>query len=61
MYINNFLPEVFGITNWVRSFSENLAKRNVPELSLPLYSIKALKLDLAYREEDLKFGRHHKN
>ena len=60
-YISIVLPEVFGINNWIRSFSEKLAKQNVPVLALPLYGRTAPKLDLAYREEDLKLGRYHKN
>ena len=59
--ISIVLPEVFGVNNWISSFSEKLAKKNVPLLALPLFSRTAPKLDLAYREEDLKFGRHHKN
>ena len=60
-YISIVLPEVFGINHWIRSFSEKLAKQNVPVLALPLYGRTAPKLDLAYSEEDLKLGRHHKN
>ncbi len=60
-YISIILPEVFGINNWIRSFSEKLAKQNVPVLALPLFGRTAPKLDLSYREEDLKLGRHHKN
>ena len=60
-YISIVLPEVFGINNWIRSFSEKLAKQNVTVLALPLYGRTAPKLDLAYSEEDLKLGRLHKN
>jgi len=60
-YISIVLPEVFGINRWIRSFSEKLAQQNVPVLALPLYGRTAPKLDLAYSEEDLKLGRHHKN
>ena len=60
-YVSIVLPEVFGINNWIRSFSEKLAKQNVSVLALPLYGRTAPKLDLAYSEEDLKLGRHHKN
>ena len=60
-YISIVLPEVFGINNWIRSFSEKLAQQNVPVLALPLYGRTAPNLDLAYSEEDLKLGRHHKN
>jgi len=52
---------VFGINHWIRSFSEKLAKQNVPVLALPLYGRSAPKLDLAHSKEDLKLGRHHKN
>ena len=60
-FISIVLPEVFGINNWIRSFSRKLAKQNIPVLALPLYGRTAPKLDLAYSEEDLKLGRHHKN
>jgi len=60
-YISIVLPEVFGINHWIRSFSEKLAKQNVPVLALPLYGRTAPKLDLSYSEADLKLGRHHKN
>ena len=60
-YVSILLPEVFGINNWIRSFSEKLAQQNVPVLALPLYGRTAPNLDLAYSEEDLKLGRHHKN
>jgi len=60
-FISIVLPEVFGINHWIRSFSEKLAKQNVPVLALPLYGRTAPKLDLAYSEEDLKLGRQHKN
>ena len=60
-YVSIVLPEVFGINNWIRSFSEKLAQQNVPVLALPLYGRTAPNLDLAYSEEDLKLGRHHKN
>ena len=60
-YISIVLPEVFGINNWIRSFSEKLAQQNVPVLALPLYGRTAPNLDLEYGEEDLKLGRHHKN
>ena len=60
-YISIVLPEVFGINNWIRSFSKKLAKQNVTTLALPLYGRTAPNLDLGYREEDLKLGRHHKN
>ena len=46
-YISIVLPEVFGINHWIRSFSEKLAKQNVPVLALPLYGRTAPKLDLA--------------
>jgi carboxymethylenebutenolidase len=52
---------MFGINNWIRSFSKKLAKQNVPVLALPLYGRTAPKLDLTYSQEDLKLGRHHKN
>ena len=55
------LPEVFGINNWIRNFSEKLAEQNVIVLALPLYGRTAPNLDLGYGEEDLKIGRHHKN
>ena len=60
-YVSIVLPEVFGINNWIRSFSEKLAQHHVPVLALPLYGRTAPNLDLAYSEEDLKLGRHHKN
>ena len=60
-YVSIVLPEVFGINNWIKSFSEKLAQQNVPVLALPLYGRTAPKLDLAYSTEDLKLGRHHKN
>ena len=60
-YVSIVLPEVFGINNWIRSFSEKLAQQNVPVLALPLYSRTAPNLDLGYSEEDLKLGRQHKN
>ena len=60
-YISIVLPEVFGINHWIRSFSEKLAKQNIPVLALPLYGRTAPNLDLAYSGEDLKLGRHHKN
>ena len=60
-FISIVLPEVFGINNWIRSFSEKLAKQNVTVLALPLYGRTAPKLDLSYSEADLKLGRHHKN
>ena len=60
-YVSILLPEVFGINNWIRSFSEKLAQQNVPVLALPLYGRTAPNLDLEYSEEDLKLGRHHKN
>ena len=60
-YVSIVLPEVFGINNWIRSFSEKLAQQNVPVLALPLYGRTAPNLDLAYSEADLKLGRHHKN
>jgi len=60
-YISIVLPEVFGINHWIRIFSEKLAKQNVSVLALPLYGRTAPKLDLGYREEDLKLGRYHKN
>ena len=60
-YVSIVLPEVFGINNWIKSFSEKLAQQNVPVLALPLYGRTAPNLDLAYSEEDLKLGRHHKN
>jgi len=60
-YVSIVLPEVFGINNWIRSFSEKLAQQNVPVVALPLYGRTAPNLDLAYSEEDLKLGRHHKN
>ncbi len=55
------LPEVFGINNWIRNFSEKLAEQNISVLALPLYGRTAPTLDLEYSEEDLKLGRHHKN
>ena len=60
-YASIVLPEVFGINNWIRNFSEKLAEQNVSVLALPLYGRTAPTLDLGYREEDLKLGRHHKN
>ena len=60
-YVSIVLPEVFGINHWIRSFAEKLAKQNITVLALPLYGRTAPKLDLSYREEDLKLGRHHKN
>ena len=60
-FISIVLPEVFGINNWIRSFSKKLAKQNIPVLALPLYGRTAPKLDLGYNEEGLKLGRHHKN
>ena len=60
-YVSIVLPEVFGINNWIRSFSEKLASQNVPVLALPLYGRTAPILDLGYGEKDLKFGRYHKN
>ena len=60
-FISIVLPEVFGINNWIRSFSQKLAKQNVSVLALPLYGRTAPKLDLGYSEEDLKLGRHYKN
>ena len=60
-YVSIVLPEVFGINNWIRSFSEKLAQQNVPVLAIPLFGRTAPNLDLAYSEEDLKLGRHHKN
>ena len=60
-YISIVLPEVFGINNWIRSFSKKLAKQNISVLALPLYARTAPKLDLGYSEKDLKLGRHHKN
>ena len=60
-YISIVLPEVFGINNWIRNFSERLAEQNISALALPLYGRTAPTLDLAYSEEDLKLGRHHKN
>ena len=59
-YVSIVLPEVFGINNWIRSFSEKLAIKNINVLALPLYGRKAPNLDLAYGEEDLKLGRYHK-
>ncbi len=60
-YVSILLPEVFGINNWIRSFSEKLAAQNLPVLAIPLYGRTAPNLDLGYSEEDLKLGRHHKN
>ena len=60
-YVSIVLPEVFGINNWIRNFSEKLAQQNVSVLALPLYGRTAPNLDLEYNEEDLKLGRHHKN
>ena len=60
-YITIVLPEVFGINNWIRSFSEKLAIQNLPVLAIPLYGRTAPNLDLGYSEEDLKLGRYHKN
>ena len=60
-YVSIVLPEVFGINNWIRSFSDKLAQQNVPVLALPLYGRTAPNLDLEYSEEGLKLGRHHKN
>ena len=52
-YISIVLPEVFGINNWIRSFSEKLAAQNLPVLAIPLYGRTAPNLDLGYSEEDL--------
>ncbi len=60
-YASIVLPEVFGINHWIRNFSEKLAEQNISVLALPLYGRTAPTLDLAYSEEDLKLGRHHKN
>ena len=60
-YISIVLPEVFGINNWIRSFSAKLAAQNLTVLAIPLYGRTAPNLDLGYSEEDLKLGRHHKN
>ena len=60
-YASIVLPEVFGINNWIRNFSERLAEQNVSVLGLPLYGRTAPTLELEYSEEDLKLGRHHKN
>ena len=60
-FISIVLPEVFGINNWIRNFSQKLAKQNVSALALPLYGRTAPMLDLGYSEEDLKLGRHYKN
>tara|TARA_B100000161_G_scaffold34061_1_gene20182 strand:+ start:463 stop:1179 length:717 start_codon:yes stop_codon:yes gene_type:complete len=60
-YVSIVLPEVFGINNWIRSFSEKLAAQNLTVLALPLYGRTAPNLDLGYSEDDLKLGRHHKN
>ncbi len=60
-YVSIVLPEVFGINNWIRNFSEKLAQQNVSVLALPLYGRTAPNLDLEYSEEDLTLGRHHKN
>ena len=49
-YISIVLPEVFGINNWIRSFSEKLAQQNVPVLALPLYGRTAPNLDLEYSD-----------
>ena len=35
-YVSIVLPEIFGINNWIRSFSHKLAEQNVPTLALPL-------------------------
>ena len=50
-YISIVLPEVFGINHWIRSFSQKLAKQNVPVLALPLYGRTAPKLDRLVEEE----------
>ena len=60
-YVSIILPEVFGINNWIRSFSLKLAQQNVTVLALPLYGRTAPNLDLSYTREDLELGRHHKN
>ena len=60
-HISIVLQQVFGINHWIRSFSEKLAKQNVPVLALPLYGRVAPKLDLTSSELDLKLGSHHKN
>ena len=60
-YVSIVLPEVFGINNWIRSFSEKLSLQNIPTLALPLYSRTAPNLDLEYSEDDLNLGRNHKN
>ena len=60
-FVTIVLPEVFGINNWIRNFSEKLAEQNVSVLDLPLYGRTAPTLDLGYREEDLKLDRHRKN
>ena len=61
MYVSIILTEVFGINNWIRSFSKRLAQQNIPSIALPLFSRTAPNLDLAYSEEDLKLGRYHRN
>ena len=60
-YICIVLPEVFGINNWIQSFSEKLAEQNLSVLALPLYGRTAPNLDLGYSEEELRLGRYHKN
>ena len=50
-YVSIVLPEVFGINNWIRSFSEKLASKNVSVLALPLYGRTAPNLDLKYGKE----------
>ena len=47
-YVSVVLPEVFGINNWIRNFSNKLAEQNVPVLALPLYCRTASNLDLGY-------------
>ena len=38
-YVSIVLPEVFGINNWIRNFSEKLAEQNVTVLALSLIHI----------------------
>ena len=55
------LPEVFGVTSWVRSVADRLAAAGVPALALPLFARTAPGLDLSYAEQDLVEGRRHKD
>ena len=47
-YVSIVLPEVFGINNWIKIFSEKLVQQNIPAIALPLYGRTVPNLDLAY-------------